>query len=237
MKYILVLSVLVTSAFAWAQNSQRVQIISGEFSNGDLGSPYIEYDGSISDELKEIVAEDFNELFSLQGSTTSKLHERVWGNFDGSNFKKIINEKFSKIKSSNRGCGSGILCINGYSPKTLILNSQYYPGVEPGLARMAQYMWATRVYENQPINCPKPFLDSYGNDVISAYNGNKMEGLKNCDKSINGAYSSTAIFLKNVYLYCTSCTNETKSSAKILYEYFLERVVDIQTNTAIANDR
>ncbi len=196
----------------------------------------VEFDSSVSPMLKETVTQDLLYLYQLRATNQSQLHQNIFGNFDGANFKRLFENKFRHVKLHDN-CGGGVLCVIPYLTRdTLYLNSNYYPGIEPQIARIAQYIFALRVESTHPVSCPTPFLNADGSDVVSIYRHVKMAGETACDKTKSGGYGSAAIFLGNLMKYCTNCQNDVLSASQLLFDYYLQRVLEPSEKQAISRD-
>jgi|GEM_PF-2695520 len=196
----------------------------------------LQFDTNVSPALKSLIQSDLQALSLVEGNGQSNLQMKLWGPFNGKNLSGQFLQKFRTVSVFDAD-DCGLLCvIPSFSHNTIYMNPNYYPGIEPMVARWAQYLFATKVEQTPPVTCPTPFLDDQGHDVVSMYSHIKMEGTDNCDNSVYGAYASVAVLLSNIASYCSNCSLETKTSAKSLSLYYLQKVIDPDAKALILKD-
>ncbi len=201
----------------------------------------LKYDKAVPSEIVQQFQSDLTFVSSIQGSSTSSLHQRVFGSVSGSSYMKFFNARINMIGLNNCGGGGAVACFIPSTGRTMWLTSRYTGISHPQIARLMVIFHEARHAEYLKLawahaTCPTPFLDTDGKPMLSIWTGASLAGEPACDKTPIGSYGSSMIMLKNISENCSNCTDKVKMDAGIFADDQLKRIIDPQSIAAIKND-
>jgi len=84
--------------------------------------------------------------------------------------------------------------------------------------------------------CPRPFLDSNRQPIVSRPENIRLAGLPACDSSPLSAYGIQIIFYRNLAENCENCTAELKSESAENALRFLIRIINKSAQGILQSD-
>lgn len=191
----------------------------------------IRFDRDISQELKKQIQVDLEFLASLKGEQTTKLHQEIFGPFNGSSYQDFFKKRIFDVGMDDCGGGPAFACVMPFSDANkMYLSENYVKYSIPQMFRIYTLLHESRHTEtkndNWPhVNCPSPFLDKDGKDIVGIITGRKMEALPACDDVARGAYGIEVVIGKNIEKFCSSCTEKTRADAKLYADDTRKRII------------
>ena len=191
----------------------------------------LQFDASVQPELKKQILEDFAFIQSIRSTNATPMHQKVFGDVDGSNYFSWFNKRVFNVGLDNCGSSSAVACVIVMYPNKIWMTPNYTKFSHPQIARLSVIYHEARHTEEENgnwshANCPVPFKDAQGHDVRSIWTGSILEGHPACDITAYGSYGSATIFLKNIGKYCTSCSQKVKADADLYGSDQLGRIID-----------
>ncbi|MGE5086171.1 MAG: hypothetical protein ACM3MG_07690 [Bacillota bacterium] len=203
------------------------------------------FDRDISPTLKQQILQDLNFVNSITGNNSSGLYKQIYakGNINGADLLKFFNQRIKNFGLDSCGGGTGVMaCVNPWlNSSTMWITPEYIKGNMPQIARISTIFHESRHTEDNNgnwshDNCPIPFLDDNGHDLLGIVSGVKLEGLPACDTTLYGAYGVEAILLKNVEKNCSNCSDKMRMDAKLFGDDTIYRVSNITARQQLRND-
>jgi len=179
---------------------------------------------------------------TLTGRTTSPLHNSIFGQMGGPSYLRVFGSRIKMVGLYDWDKKPVVACvIPAISPSKMWLTDYYIKSSNPQIARIMILFHESRHSdpENENwrhVNCPDPFRDAKGNDILSILTGVPLAGKPGCDVSPLGSYGSSLIMLKNIQRYCTNCTEKVRMDAGLYADDQLIRIVDARSRNAILDD-
>ena len=200
------------------------------------------FDNNVPDNIKKQMLTDLDFMKSIQGNGASPLHQKVYGQVDGSAYDHFIQSRVKAVGLNSCGSPNAVACVNpvmGHSKMWLTQN--FIKFSHPQVARMMVVYHEARHTEIahrfwSHAKCPTPFLGPDGQDMKSIWTGAKLAGQPACDKTPIGSYGSSAIMLKNISKLCTNCTDKVKEDAGIYADDQLKRITDAKARQEMVDD-
>ena len=203
------------------------------------------FSDDVSKELKQQILQDLDFVMSIKGSNSSGFYKQIYSknNLDGSDLLSFLNNRIKSFGLDSCGGGAGTMaCVNPwYDSSTMWITPNYAKGNMPQISRISTIYHESRHTEdnhgNWPhANCPRPFLDENGKDILGIISGVKLAGLAACDTTPLGAYGMEAVLLKNVEKNCSSCNDKTKMDAKLFGDDTIYRITNLNARKQLRND-
>lgn len=198
---------------------------------------------SVSPELKQQFLGDLNFLTSIQGSGGSALQKQIFGGVvAGSSYTNFFNKRIQNVDTNDCGGGAAFACVRPFvSSNTMWIAPNYTKFSVPQVNRLSMLLHESRHTERQNanwghVNCPIPFLDQNGRDIVGIISGMKLEGQPACDTTALGAYAVGAVYMKNVQKFCTNCTEKVRQDAQLYGDDILKRIIDASAHAQLAKD-
>jgi hypothetical protein len=85
-------------------------------------------------------------------------------------------------------------------------------------------------------DCPIPFVDSEGQNIVSEGNRVSLAGRGACDLSPTNPYGAQVVFFKNVRLFCTTCSDEILREAARLEKRYMDRILSPRAREILSRD-
>ncbi|CAN5385210.1 hypothetical protein BH10BDE1_BH10BDE1_22460 [soil metagenome] len=188
--------------------------------------------------------DDLTVVQGLQGSGATPLYSKIFGsNLDGANLNNFFSTRIASFDMDDCGGGPAVAaCVQPYyDPHIMWLTQNYVTYKIAQIFRIGVIFHESRHTESaggfwSHVNCPTPFKDPQGNDIRGIISGTLLQGQPACDTKLLGAYALEAIFLKNVELYCTNCSQKVKMDAKLYGEDGVLRISDAKANADLRKD-
>lgn len=199
------------------------------------GKDQPEFDGNIPESLRRQVLEDLEFLASRKGEKGSETFYEIFDQtiFDGSRLLEFFNRRVRKVAVDSDPRDPSLIAyikING-DPSVIWLKASYTSFDMPQIFRVSLLLHESRHTEIDDgfwlhPNCPTPFVDSQGRDIVGALSGEKIEGRDACDHSSYGSYGAQATFLKHIDKVCSNCSEKQKLDARLYSEDAVARILD-----------
>ncbi len=198
---------------------------------GTPSSADLLFDQAVAPELKKQILDDFQFVQNIRGSSTSALHQKVFGAVDGQNYFKWFNQRVFSVGVDDCGSPTAVACVIIMYPNKIWMSPNYTKFSHPQIARLSVIYHEARHTEEENgnwshANCPIPFRDARGRDVRSIWTGAVLEGRPACDVTAFGSYGSATIFLKNISKNCSNCSDKVKADADLYGTDQLNRITD-----------
>jgi hypothetical protein len=225
-KLILVLSFVLVS-FNLSQAAQGVSV---------------KFDSNVEPALKQQMLDDLNFMGTVQSSSETDLHRKIFGKVDGPTYSKWFSARVFSIGKNSCGSANAVACVIPYLDNNKMwVTKNYTQFNHPQIARISVIFHEARHTEKQNGNwshatCPTPFLNEQGKPVVSIWTGAMLQGQPACDVTPFGSYGSQTILLKNIALKCSNCNAKVKADADLFSNDQLGRIIDAASKTAMKKD-
>jgi hypothetical protein len=201
-----------------------------------------DFDKDVPADLQRQLGLDLAFVGSLSGKNTSPLHNQIFGQMGGPSYLRFFADRIKMVGLYDWDKKPVVACvIPSISPAKMWLSGSYIKTSQPQIARIMIVFHESRhgdpENENwRHVNCPDPFRDANGKDMLSILTGVPLAGKPGCDASPLGSYGSSIIMLKNIQRYCTNCTEKVRMDAGLYADDQLARITDSNARNAIRND-
>jgi hypothetical protein len=202
----------------------------------------LQFDSNVEAPLKKQMLEDLAFIGSVQGAKASPLHQKVFGQVNGSMYSDWFGNRIFSIGKNGCGSGNAVACVIPYMDSNKMWVTKNYTQFDhPQIARVSVIYHEARHSETQNGNwshatCPTPFKDANGNDIKSIWTGAMLAGQPACDVTPFGSYGSQTILLKNISMNCDNCNSKVKADAEMFGNDQLGRVIDARAKAAMKAD-
>jgi hypothetical protein len=180
------------------------------------------FDNDVSQNLKNQMLADLDFMAQLQGDGATPLHQEIFGpSVDGQTYKNFFETRITKVGLNDCGDAKAVACvIPFFNPHKMWITNNFIKFSHPQIARMMVVYHESRHSESENGNwahddCPTPFVDENGNEIVSIWTGATLAGEAACDSTPYGSYGSSTILLHNISQYCTNCSDKVKMDAKL----------------------
>lgn len=200
------------------------------------------FDRNVPKETQEQLLLDLNAIEQVHGSTTSALHNEVFGEMNGSVYSNWFRSRVLRVGYDPSSSGGAVAYVAPFSdPSKMVLTVNYTRFSHPQIARLMVVFHEARHTERQNYHwpharCPSPFLDESGEEIKSIWTGLPLAGESACDSRIGGAYASSVVLLGNISQYCETCSEKMKMDADLYGRDQLKRVINRQAADQIKKD-
>ncbi len=202
----------------------------------------LKFDSNVEAPLKQQMLDDLNFISNLQSTTTTPLHEKIFGKVEGAAYAKWFSERIFSIGKSSCGSPNAVACVMPFQdPNKMWVTKNYTQFDHPQVARISVTFHEARHSESQNGNwshgkCPTPFLNAQGENMTSIWTGALLQGQAACDVTPFGSYGSQTILLKNIAMNCTNCNSKVKSDADLFATDQLGRIVNAAAKAQMLKD-
>ncbi|MBI3550619.1 MAG: hypothetical protein HY078_16395 [Elusimicrobia bacterium] len=203
----------------------------------------IVFDSDVDSALQQQIHEDLSFVGGLQGTASSGLHRKIFGEMAGADYIQFFEKRIKEVGMDDCGGGAGtVACVRPFFfPNKMWLTKNYVRFNQPQVSRVETVFHEARHTESDNggwshAMCPTPFRDENGQDVRGILSGTLIQGKAACDRTEFGAYSTGLVMLKNIQKFCANCTDKVKMDAGIFGDDVLKRIIDARAKTAIQDD-
>lgn len=181
----------------------------------------LQFDPDLSQDLQKQMKEDLAFMGQIKGAKQTPLHQQIFGQLDGENYKTFFETRITSVGHDSCGDGKAVACVMPfYDAHKMWITDNFIKFSHPQVARAMVVYYEARHSEGKNgfwshATCPTPFLDENGNEIKSIWTGSTLAGEPACDKTPFGSYGSSTIMLHNISQYCVNCTDKVKMDAKI----------------------
>lgn len=168
-----------------------------------------------------------NRIFAIDTVPTA---EDVAENPDLERNATEMNESVDLVRATRFAGFDGVTLSNGFVKN--------YTKI-PAIVRLSEFLREARQnLSPQPRQpCPQPFFDGTGAPIKIWYTGELLAGKKNCSWLHNESHGFQIVVLRNVQLFCQTCTEQVKKDAGIYADYLLNRIMHPDERRRLLNDR
>ncbi len=198
------------------------------------------FDSNLPKDTKIQIQNDLKFMYSLEGQKQSDFHLKIFGPFGGKSYKKFFEDHIWQITIGDCG-GNAMACVFKRYDKKMYLDKNYIKLSHPQIARlMVLFHEARHTEEGKDFwthdECPNPFFDESGREILSIWTGSPLSGEPACDSAAFGSYGSSTILLKNISQFCTNCSDKVKMDADIYAMDQLIRIPQADIKKSILQD-
>jgi hypothetical protein len=200
------------------------------------------FDKDVPADLRRQLGQDLTFVGTLAGRKTSSMHNSIFGQMGGPSYLRFFASRIKMVGLYDWDKKPVVACvIPAIEPSKMWLSGSYIKVSQPQIARIMIVFHESRHAdpENENwrhVNCPTPFRDANGNDMLSILTGVPLAGKPGCDASELGSYGTSLIMLKNIQRYCTNCTEKVRMDAGLYADDQLARIVDTKARNDIRDD-
>ena len=200
------------------------------------------FDKDVPADLQRQLLQDLAFVGTLSGRMTSPLHNSIFGQMGGPSYIRFFASRIKMVGLYDWDKKPVVACvIPAISPAKMWLGDNYIKFSNPLIARIMIVFHESRHSDPENdnwhhVNCPTPFRDANGKDILSILTGVPLAGKPGCDVSPLGSYGSSLIMLKNIQRYCTNCTEKVRMDAGLYADDQLVRIVDAKAKNALRDD-
>lgn len=203
------------------------------------------FDSNVPDSLKTQILQDLDFVNTLQGKQATSFYNTIFGKntLNGTDLTDFFNKRIYNFGMSSCGGGGAVAaCVQPMmGENTMWITQNYVNNRIPQLFRISIIFHESRHTEGENSNwmhvdCPVPYLDDNGHDIVGIISGTKMEGLPACDDTAIGAYGLQAVLLKNIQNDCTNCNEKTVMDGKLYGDDTINRISDLPSRKQLQVD-
>jgi hypothetical protein len=205
----------------------------------------LDFSKQVPENIKTQMTQDLGLVDKLEGGKTSSNYIKIFSKdkLIGTELTKFFTKRVHSVDMSDCGGGDGVgACVNpNIDSNKMFLTKNYVSFSIPQIYRISLVFHESRHTENENSNwfhenCPVPYLDENGHDIVGIISGTKMEGRPACDDQNLGAYGLQATLLKNVANACTNCTEKILTDAKIFGDDTVNRISNLAARKQLKDD-
>ncbi|HEX7674956.1 MAG TPA: hypothetical protein VF412_12330 [Bdellovibrio sp.] len=205
----------------------------------------LQFDRSISAATKAQILQDLDFVKSMQGSGGSAFYKTIFEKpvLNGTDLLAFFNQRITTFNTNSCGGGNAVAAcvIPWMDSNTMWITPNYVKNSLPQIYRISIIFHESRHTEDEHnnwghVNCPVPYLDDNGKDIVGIISGTKMEGLPACDSTNIGAYGLQAVLLKNVEKNCSNCNQKTQMDAQLFGDDTINRISNLTARKQLQND-
>lgn len=181
----------------------------------------LKFDSDVPKNIQSQMVEDLAFMAQITGSGQTPFHKEIFTAVDGKAYQQFFDSRIFSVGVDACGGGAAVACVQPFfDPNKMWLTQNYIKFSHPQVARSMVVYHEARHSESKNgnwmhANCPRPFLDENGKDMVSIWTGAKLAGEPACDSTYKGSYGSSTIMLKNISKYCSNCNDKVKMDADI----------------------
>ena len=200
------------------------------------------FDTDVPADIQTQMTTDLGFMNGIQGSATSPLHQQIYGSVSGTDYAKFFSSHVTAVGLNDCGDKNAVACvIPFFDSSKMWITQNYIKFSHPQVARLMVVFHEARHTEdaqsNWPhANCPTPFLDDAGHDMVSIWTGASLAGRPACDSTPFGSYGSSTILLKNLSKNCSNCSEKVKLDAGMYADDQIGRITSAQAKSDIKKD-
>lgn len=204
------------------------------------------FSDGITPELKQQILQDFEAVKSLNGANSSALYKQIFANrnLNGADLLAFLEKRITNMDLDDCGGGpTAVACVISWvSSDTMWITPNYVKFNMPQIFRISALFHESRHTEIENdgwshVNCPVPYLDDNGKDIVGIFSGAKMEGVPACDETPLGAYGMQVVLLKNVEKNCANCSDKVKMDAKLYSDDNTNRLSNLEARKQLKDDK
>jgi hypothetical protein len=191
----------------------------------------VSFDSDIPKDIQKQFNEDLALANQVKASGKTPFHQEIFGDVSGANYKKFFEDRITSVGMDACGGGGGVAaCVQPFfDPNKMWLTPNFIKASMPQIARVMIIYHEARHTESQHgnwghDNCPTPFLDEQGHDIVGLISGMKLEGMPACDSTYLGSYGSSTVMIKNIAKFCSNCSDKVKMDAELWASDQLNRI-------------
>lgn len=179
------------------------------------------FDSDVPKDIQNQMVQDLGFMNQLTGSGQTSFHKQIFNEVSGSAYKTYFETRITSVGVDDCGGGAAVACVQPFfDPNKMWLTNNFIKFSHPQVARMMVVYHEARHSETRSgnwmhDNCPRPFRDENGKDMVSIWTGAKLAGEAACDSTYLGSYGSSTILLKNINKFCSNCSDKVKMDADI----------------------
>jgi len=201
----------------------------------------VPFDKNVPAEVQEQMLQDIRFMSTIEGTSTSSLHDEIFGEMNGVNYAEFFSSRVKAVGLSTCGNPNAVACVILFNPSKMWITQNYIKFSHPQISRLMVVYHEARHTETSKGNwmharCPRPFLDEQGNDKKSIWTGAPLAGESACDTTPFGSYGSSTILLKAISNYCENCNEKVKMDAALYAADQLERVIHAESKNRIKEE-
>jgi hypothetical protein len=203
--------------------------------------PNLQYDAEVPQSLRAQVKTDLTFLAGVTGQKSTPLHQKVFGKVDGAAYMLWFKNRITAVGVSLCGSDTAVACVLSAWENKMWFSPNYTAFQNPQIARLSVIYHEARHTESEEhfwphAKCPQPFLDESGMPILSIWTGATLAGESACDLDEFGSYGVQTLFLKNISLNCTNCTEKIKADADLYANSMLKRIIWVPARTRMKQD-
>lgn len=202
----------------------------------------LKFDSDVPKNIQTQMVEDLAFMAQITGSGQTPFHKEIFTEVSGKAYQQFFESRIFEVGVDSCGGGAAVACVQPFfDPNKMWLTENYIKFSHPQVARSMVVYHEARHSESKNgnwmhANCPRPFLDANGKDMVSIWTGAKLEGQPACDSTYKGSYGSSTIMLKNISKYCSNCNDKVKMDADIYAMDQLNRISKPAVKQSMLND-
>ncbi len=201
----------------------------------------VEFDSNVPANIQDQMKQDLNFMNTVQGSSQTPLHQKIFGKVDGASYKSFFEDRIKSIGKNACGGGNAVACVYPFLGKKMFITDNYIKFEHPQVARLMVVYHEARHTESENGNwshatCPTPFLGEDGKEIKSIWTGATLAGEAACDVTPLGSYGSSTIMIKNISKFCDSCNEKVKMDADVYAQDQMKRVIDAKAKSDMKKD-
>lgn len=209
---------------------------------GSFAAQALEFSKDVPKDIQQQMTADLTFIGQITGQGSTKLHRDIFGEVSGQGYNQFFTSRIVYVGMDSCGNPNAVACVSPMrGSDKMFLTNNFIKFSHPQIARMMVVFHESRHSEvkngNWPHDdCPSPYVDENGKDIVSIWTGAKVAGMPACDSTPFGSYGSSTIMLKNIAKFCTNCSDKVKMDANIYADDQLNRIDVPSVKQQMKND-
>lgn len=207
-----------------------------------LSQAALQFDYDVPANIRKQITDDLALTESFQGNSASEIYRQIFESkfVDGKGLVFFFNNHVEEVGMDSCGGGPSVAACVMSSPK-MWLTQNFVKNNIPQLYRISIIYHEARHTETYSWNwshaqCPIPYRDENGKDIVGIISGAKMEGQAACDNTVLGSYGLQAVLLKNVEKHCDNCNEKLKQDGQLFGDDTIKRISNLRERERLRQD-
>lgn len=201
----------------------------------------VEFDKTVPKNIQDQIVQDLAFINGVKLTKQSGLHGKIFGKLSSNAYNAYFLSRIENVVYDNDPNSTAMAYVSPLFGKTMFLANNYIKYKQPQIYRASIVFHEARHTEAENghwthAECPVPFLDENGKEIVGSVTGVKLAGEYACDTTELGAYATGAILAKNVSKYCENCGEKVKMDGDILATEMLKRIIDKKAKDLMLKD-
>jgi len=190
------------------------------------------FDSDVPAALRAQFLSDMSFVGGLSAAGATPLHRAILGRVGGDDYFRYLDRRVKSLGVSDGNARPGVVAyVSPISDSSKMVIGRGYTTLNlPQIYRVVVVFHEARHTEDananwRHANCPVPFRDADGKDIVGIFSGTLLAGLPACDDTAIGAYGVGLLMFRNIEKFCSNCSGKVLMDAALYGEDTYKRIV------------